>query len=384
MNRPARRRSAWALLASLVLHAVLVMVLVFKEPPPPAPPPPSQALQVEIVEVRPPEPEPEKKAAAPQAAPPRAPSKKSAQAAAEAPAKPEPQPKPGGASAPKDVPRVTTLVPSSDFAIAAGGNGIEPEGPRGHTITNSPQEQPDPVAMREYTQEKLGRRTGRMVEGMVADTQARNGLVHPYFMGARAALEGDLSAGDVPLPKDKNAAREGFKGLLQNQERFGKTGSPFATGDEPKWNDYSLARNQNNGMAMQARDPEWAGIMRQAEQSMASAEAMKRVADHAFVEAILELVQEPGGGISDAHIVKSSGYRNFDEYVLHRARKVFLKLEDPPQTGHGISSAGWRTLWRFSYWPMSIAERRGQRVRVELLRVEKGQGSGNPLEHIAP
>jgi hypothetical protein len=308
---------------------------------------------------------------------------------AQPPASPQPSaqpPQPGGpaakAGAAPDAPKSTTLVPSSEFVVTQGGGGLEPEGPRGHTIANSDQERPDPIAMREYTQEKLGRRTGAMVEGMIADTQAKNGLVDPYFSGARSALEGDLSQGNVPLPRDKNVARESMKGYLENQERFGKTGSPFAAGQEPKWNDFSLARNENQGMAMQARDPEWAGLMRQAQQSMAAGDATMRVADHAILEAVLELVQEPGGGISDAHIVKSSGYKNFDEYVLHRARKVFLALDDPPQTGHGISSAGWRTLWRFSYWPMSIAEQRGQRVRVELLRVQKGQGSGNPLEHV--
>lgn len=276
------------------------------------------------------------------------------------------------------------MVPSSDFAVVAGMNGVEPEAARGHTVVNSPEERPDPVAMREYTEEKLGRRTGAMVGSLVADAQAKNGLVHPYFMGARAAMEGSMSDGDVPLPKEKSVARESLKGFLKNQENYGRTGNPFAPGAEPKWDDFSLARNENSSMAMQARDPEWAGIMRQAEQSMAAQDATSRIADHAFVEAILELVQEPGGGIADAQIVKSSGSKDFDEYVLHRARKVFLTLEDPPDEGHGISSAGWRSLWKFSYFPMSIAERRRQRVRVELLRVEKGHGSGNPLEHVVP
>src|SRR5438046_633478 len=116
---------------------------------------------------------------------------------------------------------------------------------------------------------------------------------------------------------------------------------------------------------------------------MAAGEATKRIMDHAFLVAILELVQEPGGGVSDAHIVHSSGYKDFDEYVLHRARKVFLKLDDPPESGHGLSQAGWRSLWKFSYFPLSISDMRGQRVRVELLRVETGAGSGNPLEHMA-
>ncbi len=390
MSRAARRRSIWALGLSLVLHALLVLVLVFREPPPAPPAPPSRAIEVQITELLPPP--PEVPAPKPEVAP--APTEKqrpppatSQRPVAPAPAAGEPSKAPAaaaasaGSSAP-DSPKALTLVPGSDFVVNKSGGGLEPEGPRGHTIVNSPEEQPDPVAMREYTQEKLGRRTGAMVNGMVADTQARNGLVDPYFMGARSALESALSAGNVPLPKDKNIAREGIKGFLQNQERFGKTGNPFAQGEEPKWKDYSLARNETQGMAMQGRDPAWAGMMRQAEQSMAAQEATMRATDHAIVEAILELVQEPGGGIADAHIVKSSGYRNFDEYVLHRARKVFLALEDPPETGHGISSAGWRSLWRFSYWPLSISEQRGQRVRVELLRVEKGPGSGNPLEHV--
>ena len=77
-------------------------------------------------------------------------------------------------------------------------------------------------------------------------------------------------------------------------------------------------------MALQAKDPNWAAINRQAEQSMASQVATVQAVDHAIISAVVELVQEPGGGISDAHVVKGSGYRAFDEYVLHRARKVFL------------------------------------------------------------
>ncbi|MBL8955946.1 MAG: energy transducer TonB [Myxococcaceae bacterium] len=388
MTRGSSRRSGGALALSLVLHAAVALFLFFQESPKPPAARPSGAIEVQITELLPPppaaQPEPQKPVMPP------APVKKKATSAAPAPvavapgapsAEPAAPAAPSGARAP-DSPKSITLVPGSDFVVKQGGGGLEPEAPRGHTVVNSPQERPDPVAMREYTEEKLGRRTGAMVGSMVADVQAKNGLVDPYFTGARRALEGDLSAGNVPLPKDKNLAREGVKGYLKSQENFGKTGNPFAPGTEPKWDDHSLARNQTQGMAMQNRDAEWGAMMRQTEQSMAASEATMRATDHAILEAVLELVQEPGGGIADAHIVKSSGYPGFDEYVLHRARKVFLTLDDPPETGHGITSAGWRTLWKFSYWPVSISERRGQRVRVELLRVEKGQGSGNPLEHV--
>jgi hypothetical protein len=265
--------------------------------------------------------------------------------------------------------------------VAAAG---EPDGPRGHTVVNGPGEEPDAIAMNEYVGEKLTRRTTGMVEGMAARARVGAGVVDPYFMQARSALEGDMSDGDVPRPKDKSLAREAVKGYLNTVERYGKTGNPLGDGELKDWDNYSLGRGETQGMAMAGRDPEWAGMMRQAEQSMAAAEATKRSLDHAVLSADLELVQEPGGGIADSHIVKSSGYRDFDEFILHHARKVFLKLDDPPDKGHGISSAGWRTVWRFSYFPPSISERRGQRVRVELLRVEKGQGSGNPLEHSEP
>lgn len=392
MKRFLRRRGVWALALSLFLHAAAVLLLVLAPEERPAAPHPHPPIELEVVMLEPPPPpEPAPKPVEPPkpaAAAPRAPAKKQAAEASAAPTAPSPQASPlqgerERAAAPLDAPRELTLTPSGEFAVTQGAAGIDPELPRGRTIRNSPDEQPDPAAMAEYTGEKLGRRSNSMVSGMVADAQAKSGLVDPYFTGARKALEADLSAGDVPLPKNK-AAQEGFKGLLKSQENFGKTGNPFAPGDEPKWDQYSIARNENQGMAMQLRDPQWGAVMRQAEQSMAAGEATMRAMDHAWVEAILELVQEPGGGIADAHIVKSSGHKDFDEYVLHRARKVFLKLDDPPDVGHGISSAGWRTLWRFSYWPLSIAEKRGQRVRVELLRVEKGQGSGNPLEHVSP
>ncbi|MBK7860927.1 MAG: hypothetical protein IPJ65_20445 [Archangiaceae bacterium] len=401
MQRNRQRRGLWALGASLALHALLALYLWLHVDSRVAVEHRSQPIVLDIVELEPPAPpapapEP-KQVAPPQPATsprPAVPKKREQVAAADEspraePAKPgasgNPEATPSAASGPRapDAPRSTSLVPSSEFVVASG-NGVEAEAPRGHTVVNSPEEQPDPVAMREYNQEKLGRRTGSMVEGMVADARARRGVVDPYFNGARRAMESDLSSGDVPLPKEHSVPREMLKGLLQNQANYGRTGNPFSPGTEPKWDDLSLARGESQGMAMQGRDSNWGGSMRQAEQSMAAQQATMQMADHALVDAIIELVQEPGGGISDAHIVKSSGYAKFDEYVLHRVRKVFLGLEDPPETGLGISSAGWRSLWRFSYYPVSIAEMRGQRVRVELLRVEKGQGSGNPLEHVAP
>jgi hypothetical protein len=256
---------------------------------------------------------------------------------------------------------------------------VEREPSRGHTVVNSEQERPDPVALRDYTQEKLSRRMGALVEGMVAGVQTRTGLVEPYFSRARAQLEKDLSSGNVPLPKGA-AVQQILKGVGQLQEQFGKTGSPFGSGQEPNTSNLAIARSETNGMALQLHDAESGASTRQLGQSMISNAASASVLDHAWVEAIIELVQEAGGGIADAHVVKSSGSKDFDEYVLHRARKVFLRLEEPPISGQGISADGWRTFWKFSYFPLSIVEQRGQRVRVELLRIEKGPGSGIPLE----
>jgi hypothetical protein len=388
------RRISWALLISLGLHGIVLLVIALKPPPAPLKEAHREAIELNIIEL-PPERAPEKKPTPPepQVEPPKTAQKKKTDApvaSIEQPQTVQPSSPPssgqkGGArgtgSNSPDAPRTMTLVPGSDFPVASAG---EPEGPRGHTVVNGPGEQPDAVAMNEYTGEKLTRRMNSMTEGMAGRARAGAGIVDPYFMHARSALEGDMSDGDVPRPKDKSLAREAFKGYLGTVERYGKTGNPLGEGELKDWDSYSLARGESQGMSMQGRNPEWGGMMRQAEQSMAAQAATQKALDHAVLSAELELVQEPGGGIADSHIVKSSGYHDFDEYVLHHARKVFLKLEDPPEKGHGISEKGWRSFWRFSYFPPSIAERRGQRVRVELLRVETGTGSGNPLEHIEP
>lgn len=392
-----RRRNAWALGLSLVLHALIALVLWRQEANAPVARPSHEAIELSIVEVTPPPPPPEEQPKPVEAPPPPPTAKKkddkaasSAPASATAAAQPESaQPQQTGgtpttgpvANAAPDSPKSFTLVPRSDFVVQ-NGLGPEPEGPRGHTIVNSPDERPDPVAMKEYTSEKLGRRTNAMVEGMVASAKAKTGLVHPYFMGARSAMETDLSNSRVP--GDKKLLEAGVKGYLDAQERFGKTGNPLGANDRfaEDTQNQALNRMQNSGAALAASDSNAAGAMRQAEQQMASTHAALAAMDNALLVAVLEIYQEPGGGVGETHIVKSSGSKAFDEHVLHRARKVFLKLDDPPEAGQGISSAGWRTLWRFSYFGASAAEMRGQRVRVELIKVVPGGGSGNPLEHV--
>jgi outer membrane biosynthesis protein TonB len=389
------RRISWALLISLGLHGIVLLWIALKPPPAGLKEAHREPIELNIVELPPPERPVEKpKPKEPEVQPPKTVEKPSEKQKPEASVASAAQPQPptsapagsqkgarGTGSSSPDAPRTMTLVPGSDFPVASAG---EPDGPKGHTVVNGPGEAPDAVAMNEYTGEKLTRRMNSMTEGIAGRARAGAGVVDPYFMHARSALEGDMSDGDVPKPKDKSLAREAFKGYLGTLERYGKTGNPLGEGELKDWDNYSLGRGETQGMAMQGRDSEWGGIMRQAEQSMAAQAATQRALDHAVLSAELELVQEPGGGIADSHIVKSSGYRDFDEYVLHHARKVFLKLEDPPEKGHGISPKGWRSFWRFSYFPPSVAERRGQRVRVELLRVETGSGSGNPLEHLEP
>jgi hypothetical protein len=390
-----KRRISWALVISLGLHGLLLLWVALRPHPPP-PPPSHDAIQVTINEVvvPPPKPKPEVlPAPKPAPKPPpkiataqpqkkpneRPPSEQIVQAPPSASPNPQGGPQ-GNAVRSPDAPRTMTLVPGSDFPVAAAG---EPEGPHGHTVVNGPGEEPDAVAMNEYTSEKLSRRVGAMTQGMASRARIGAGVVDPYFMHARSSLEGDMSSGDVPLPSG-SVGREAVKGYLGTMEKFGKTGNPLGAGELKEWDNYSLGRGDTQGMALQGKDPAWAGSMHQAEQSMAAQVATQKVLDHAILSAELELVQEPGGGIADSHIVKSSGYKSFDEYILHHARKVFLKLDDPPDKGHGLSAAGWRSVWRFSYFPPSFAERRGQRVRVELLSVEPGQGSGNPLEHVDP
>jgi hypothetical protein len=368
------------------LHG-LGLLYVWLRPPPRAPPESHDAIELQVIDLPPP-PKPQPKAP-PEVKKPVEPPKAVANSKKTTPknapqqqrptASATPQPEGGargsGATSP-DAPKSMTLVPGSDFAVAAAG---EPEGPRGHTVVNGPGEEPDAVAMNEYTGEKLTRKTKNMLEGMAGRARAGAGVVDPYFMGARKAMEGDMSNSEVPKPSG-TIAHEAVKGYISTMQQYGRSGNPLGDGELSDWGNYSLGRGATQGMAMAGRDSSWAGSMAQAEQSMAASQATQRSLDHAALTAELELVQEANGGIADSHIVKSSGFKDFDEFVLHHARKVFLKLEDPPEKGHGISAAGWRSYWRFSYFPPSIAEKRGQRVRVELIRVEQGQGGGNPFE----
>jgi hypothetical protein len=214
MQRKTQRRSVlWALLISAGLHVLAVLLAVLRPPVPPPVDPSRKPIELTVIDVPAPQ-EPKKKAVpAPKPESAKREPKKDTETAKKNVDKPKGAPTPNpptvassastpGTRSARDA-RIVTLVPGGDFVVAPAG---DPEEPHGHTVHNSPDEQPDPVAMNEYVGEKLSRSINGQVVGMLAQAAASSGLVDPYFMGARKAMEGDMSAGEVPRRKTRATA----------------------------------------------------------------------------------------------------------------------------------------------------------------------------------
>ena len=180
---------------------------------------------------------------------------------------------------------------------------------------------------------------------------------------------GNSTTSDIPTPH--KTAGERVKQALGTwqapAERFGATGSPMTENESAIAASESgmgrAAAGLGNG-SMGVNDVGFARSLAAGQQMMAAQTVAIQEITKAQLVTVLELFQVPGGALADATIVKSSGFRDFDEFALHRARKAFAKLEESPDGGFGISPEGWRSVWRFSYMPPG--------VRVELLRVVKG------------
>lgn len=381
-ERPRSRGLHWALLASLVLHALVGLYayfgpkpertqsggprpieveLTFREEPKPPPP------VVTPVEVQPAPVVPEKTAkkkqpaaaqpAAPQVAQPVGPTEPSAPATTSGVvADKGDSPR---QNAPFLVPRVGTMLPEMGTESALA------EAP-GRTIKNGPGEEVPEVAMREYVAETAKRRLDDDLSGIVADAQRKNGLVDPYFTRLLEDLNTGFKGADVKLTKRgtmQAVKEEVIDTYTQPAERFAKTGSPLANDEQARpFTESSFGRTIDRG-GVPGGDIESSRMLQAGLQSMAFTAVIKDSAARPRLKTVLMLRQDGDGALAEATVVQHSGDLEFDEFVLHLSRKVVRDQGDTSDKGGAPSAYGWSSFWQFTWEPPE--------VKVKLLRVQK-------------
>jgi hypothetical protein len=381
-QRRDRRRGAWALLLSLFVHVALVLWGVYGRGAPTDRFEPSRAIEIEIVQLEPPKaPEP----AQPEKAqnpvhPERAKRVERVQQPQQKPIEAVVQPGPvageQGAPAktadatPQDVPRTVTLQPSLGVVLPGLGTG-ERELSKGHTVVNGPGEEPDAVAVREYTEDNIKRRLDEDLGNGAAAARARNGLLDPYFTKLGSQLSDGLGKAGVQLRERKagEILRDDVFGTWQGiAENYGKNGNPLNSDEqERRVVESGLGRQADQGRVngLSGGDVNGQREMGKAMQQFGAMEAFVAAAQRPRLRTVIELRQERDGALAEAVVLEKSGDAKFDEFVLHQARKVVREqgeVEDPDQQPY---KEGWRSVWAFTWEP--------PKVKAKLLRVLRGQ-----------
>lgn len=388
-----------ALLASLVLHALLLLWLglSLRHPAPsrarPAP------IEVTLWEPRPAPPAiPEARPQAPAARPAEPAAAPAAPQAAAAPRRPERAPSAEPAAEPSSSVASAAAVPGAGAGGSAPGEGGDsPRGtlllPRvgtlfpglgqggsaptvGHTLTNGPGEAPDPEAVAAYTAETMKRKLDQDLAQGAANAQRRSGLLAPYFNRLQSSVDGALQGAGVKLRQRSagEAFREEVVGTWQPlAEAYGKTGSPVTSPQADRTLNTGLGRSVERG------DPALGdvGFARESAKTMQQFAAMEAFVDQALrarLRTVLELRQDATGAVAEAVVLERSGDNEFDEFVLHEARKA-VRDQGEVQDGGAPYEEGWRTIWQFTWEP--------PRVRARLLRVLRGMPA-NPFERLRP
>jgi hypothetical protein len=378
-KRRDQNRSAWALLLSFFLHAAFALWMVFGDHARESGPVVSQAIQVEIIQVEAPKPPEPEQAAAPARAPtPEQKSKKKTSAPIEAVVIPQPAAGEPGAPAKTDqapvadAPRTVTLQPSLGVVLPGLGSG-ERELSKGKTIVNGPGEEPDAVALREYTEDTIKRRLDEDLLNGAAAARARSGLMDPYFTRLGSKLNDGLGKAGVELRERKvgEILRDEVFGTWQETaSRYGKDGNPLNSPEEERRVvESGLGRQAGVGAVngLSGGDVNGQREMAKALQQFGAMEAVVASAQRARLRTVIELRQGRDGALAEAVFLERSGDEKFDEFVLHEARKVVREQGEIDPGDETPFKEGWRSVWAFTWEP--------PKVKAKLLRVLRGQPS---------
>lgn len=261
----------------------------------------------------------------------------------------------GGASL---EPRISTVLPGI-------GNG-EGDDAQGHLVVNGPGEAPDPEALAEYTREKVARKVGNTVDGLLGDAAKAAGTLPPYFSRLQGAMNDDLAHAQVELT-DKTKKQK-FDDVadtwLLPAQQYARTGSPFANPqDEAAVTDTGFGKSVQRG-GLSGRDATENRQNEAALQSLAGMQVLLNSASRPRLKLVLELRQTSSGALAETVVLQKSGDEKFDEFVLHRTRLLITRegdTEDGDSPWHDEKSDDFRSVWQFTWEP--------PKVKALLLRV---------------
>ena len=374
MNRREPRRMHRTLIASLLLHALLLAFVMWKAANAPVAPLRSKPLEIDLVMV-PPKVEPSVPAPVVQPPAPVSPKRRQATASAQKPSK-SAAPSEQVATAPSttspvgeqaDSPRngSTFLVPRVGTMLPGLGAGDESEA-EGHTTRNGPGEEPDVHAVREYTAERVKARLDNELGELVAAAQRADGLVNPYFTHLQEDLRAGFVGVDVKLTRrsaGKMVKEEVIDSYTGPASQFAKTGNPMADNEQARqFNDSSFGRLLERG-GQQMGDAHDQRMLQAGMQTMAFTQIMKDSVSRPRLKTVLMLRQDGDGALAETTVLEHSGDSEFDEFVVHQARKVVRDSGDTSEKGGAPSALGWSSVWQFTWEPPE--------VKVKLLRVVK-------------
>ncbi|AGC45832.1 hypothetical protein MYSTI_04540 [Myxococcus stipitatus DSM 14675] len=334
------RRLGWAALASLAIHAVLLVLLANTEPslrPPPHPPDSKPApLFVEVIH-----------------APPKVPS---APVVEEAP-KPEPPARDRGTPAKKprtvvtppaiapavpppdrsDTPRAAAPPASLPKPLAPGGLSL----PSGLPFQSGRTLRPgDPGPSREALIAEERERVRGRVQGLIDDQQAAlrvtNGLIDPYFTEVRKALEKGFE--NAPVFPGNPLEKQIATSWAAQAGKFGASGSPG--GPVPKATTASEQLKALEGRLGR-------NTLEHLRSRVQAGSELHQLAEGSGGKLVvtLELLQAPDGTLREAKLVSVSGIPAYDTFVLNAVPSALAKLPPPRDGARGIKPEGIHTLW---------------------------------------
>lgn len=361
----SRRRTALALLLSLIVHvAVLVGIFwLLRKPATERPKPPP--LRIVLV----PQKAPPKKVAPPGAVKAPAATPKSsgslAQAPATKPAAPAPKrlasappserapaAKPATPATPEahapstppvaSAPRELHLLPNPAPFLAQGPSAGEES--HGHTTHNSPDELPDPQAVAEVQAQEAKRKVDGWIGDELASARVENGLVDSYFSDMHRELQKQTEK--LPVEKEGNIVQQMVKSWLSAGQNYGKSGNPYGPGMGP---DPHVKGGIPTALEQQAERFRGSSAEK-FQQQLEMGARLREFADGRFggvLTAVVEIRQDPRGKLLSALLVESSGNKQFDNFVIQRAPIAIEKVPPAPEKGAGIHPDGIRSTWAF-------------------------------------